>query len=113
MHELSLALDVIELVSKEAEKNGVRNICEIEIEVGNISGVDAEAFRTALEIALGNWEPGPTKILIRQVPAAGICSACGNNYEMKDLYSLCPDCGESPSEIIRGKELRVISITAE
>ena len=50
MHEFSLAIEVINLAQREAEKNLAEHIQEITIEVGDLSGVEADAFESALEL---------------------------------------------------------------
>ena len=50
MHEYSLASEVIELVQREAAKNEVAAVEEIRIEVGDLSGVEPDAFESALQI---------------------------------------------------------------
>ena len=50
MHEFSLAEEVIKLASDEAEKHNALAVSEITIEVGNFSGVGAEAFESALAL---------------------------------------------------------------
>jgi hydrogenase nickel incorporation protein HypA/HybF len=52
MHEYSLASEVIELVQREAAKNEVAAIEEIRIEVGDLSGVEPDAFEFALQILM-------------------------------------------------------------
>ncbi len=47
MHEFSLAMNVVELAEKEAKNHGVSKILEIEIEVGDLSGVEPETFQSA------------------------------------------------------------------
>jgi hydrogenase nickel insertion protein HypA len=48
MHEFSLASEVIKLAECEAEKNKALAVIEITIEVGSFSGIEAEAFESAL-----------------------------------------------------------------
>ena len=50
MHEFSLAGEVIKIAQFEAEKNKARSVGEITIEVGNMSGIETEAFESALGI---------------------------------------------------------------
>ena len=52
MHELSLAMEVIDLATREAQKNGVSIIREILLEVGALSGVEADAFQWGLEMLI-------------------------------------------------------------
>ena len=48
MHEFSLATEVIKIAASEAEKNKALAVSEITIEIGNFSGIEAEAFESAL-----------------------------------------------------------------
>ena len=50
MHELSLANEVIKIAEYEAGRNNAGLITEITIEAGIFSGVEIDAFRSALEI---------------------------------------------------------------
>ncbi len=113
MHELSLALEVIDVASREAVKNHVTTIVEIRIEVGKLSGVDAGAFLTALEISAVNTILGNAKIILTETTGKGKCAACDEDFEMPELYTSCPGCGKMPSEIISGREFRVVSMLAE
>jgi hydrogenase nickel incorporation protein HypA/HybF len=50
MHEFSLATEVIKIAESEAVKNKALAVSEITIEVGNLSGIEAEAFESALSL---------------------------------------------------------------
>ena len=113
MHELSLALEVVDLASREAEKNRIAAIMEITIEVGNLSGVEADAFEMALDLVVKDTllENAGRKII--RITGKGRCTACDLEFEMKNILNCCPECNCYPSEIIGGREFRVVSITGE
>lgn len=113
MHELSLALEVIDLASREAEKNGVSEILEMEIEVGTLSGVEADIFHSALEMIVKNTLLENTLIKINRTPAIGLCNECNKEFEMQERMATCPVCHCFPIEIKGGQDFRVISILAE
>jgi Zn finger protein HypA/HybF involved in hydrogenase expression len=50
MHEFSLATEVIKIAESEAVKNKALSVSEITIEVGSFSGVETEAFESALRL---------------------------------------------------------------
>jgi hydrogenase nickel insertion protein HypA len=50
MHEFSLATEVIKIAESEAVKNKALAVSEITIEVGSLSGIEAEAFESALSL---------------------------------------------------------------
>ena len=113
MHELSLAQEVIDLVSREAEKNEVTVIREILIEIGELSGVEADAFELALDLLVKNSILENATKQIIHTPGKGRCIACDLEFEMKQMLSTCPECHSYPSEIMGGREFRVISIVGE
>jgi hydrogenase nickel incorporation protein HypA/HybF len=113
MHEFSLAQNVVDIAALEAKKHGVSKILELEIEVGVLSGVDPEAFQSAMEMVCENTLLSDTLVKILPKPGKGICGTCRREYEMKDRLTLCPDCENFPSEISGGLEFRVVSMLAE
>lgn len=113
MHEFSLAGEVIELARYEAEKNNAIAVSEINIEIGNLSGVEADAFESALGILSENSILEKAKINILKISGKGICPSCKREFEMNKRIDTCPECNEFPSEIKGGKEFRVVSLLIE
>jgi hydrogenase nickel incorporation protein HypA/HybF len=113
MHELSLAAEVIDLTSGEAQKNEVNTIQEIVIEVGDLSGVEADAFQWALEMSVKDTILETAIIRLIHTPGKGFCKTCDREFEMRNRLDICPSCGCFPSEISGGQEFRIISITGE
>jgi hydrogenase nickel incorporation protein HypA/HybF len=113
MHELSLATEVIELVQREAGKKGVSGIREILIEVGDLSGVEADAFQFALELIVKDSILENAVISLIRTPGKGTCRNCKSEFEMKNRLDVCPGCLSFPSEITGGQEFRVVSLIAE
>lgn len=111
MHELSLAVEVIELASREAAKHRVFNIREILIEVGDLSGVEADAFRFGLEMLVKDSILEQAEVQLVRTPGKGRCASCNMEFEMKDRLGQCPLCQGYPSEITGGQEFRVLSFT--
>ena len=110
MHEFSLAIEVIDLAQREAEKNMANIIREITIEVGDLSGVEADAFETALGLLVKDSILEDAYINIIRTPGKGRCNACDQEFEMNNRLDICPGCHCFPSEISGGQEFRVISL---
>ena len=110
MHELSLALEVIGLAQGEADKNGISVILEILIEVGTLSGVEADAFELALNLAVKDSILENTSIHITRTPGKGKCKTCDLEFEVEQLLTPCPGCQGYPSEVSGGSEFRVVSM---
>jgi hydrogenase nickel incorporation protein HypA/HybF len=115
MHELSIALSVVELVREKALSrreplDGEIEIEEVEIEIGRLSGVEVRTFDVALESAVVNTMLEKARIIRRDVQGEGRCNDCDATFAMPELYSPCPLCGSYAVKILRGRELRVKSI---
>jgi hydrogenase nickel incorporation protein HypA/HybF len=113
MHEFSLAIEVINLAQREAEKNLAETIQEITIEVGDLSGVEAEAFESALELLVKESILKKATINIVRTSGKGKCNACDYEFEMNFRMATCPKCQCFPSEISGGEEFKVVSLVVE
>jgi hydrogenase nickel incorporation protein HypA/HybF len=113
MHEFSLAIEVINLAQREAERNIAETIQEIVIEVGNLSGVEADAFESALGLLVKESILENANINIIRTSGKGKCNACNSEFEMNHRMATCPKCQCFPSEISGGEEFRVVSLVVE
>jgi hydrogenase nickel incorporation protein HypA/HybF len=113
MHEFSLAVEVIKLAQQEAEKNMTLSVSEITIEVGNMSGVEAEPFESALGMLSEGSVLEDARLNIVRIRGKGICISCDYEFEMNRRMDTCPKCGSFPSVIKGGNEFRVVSLLME
>jgi hydrogenase nickel incorporation protein HypA/HybF len=111
MHELSIAVEIIEIVEKSARKSGAENVDTIELEIGELSGIEIEALKMALDISVKNTIADGAEINIHTVKAEAHCIDCGKDSAVDDLFSVCPTCGSFRMDIIKGKEMKIKSIT--
>ena len=113
MHEFSLAEEVIRIVDAEAEKHRLTGVAEIVIEVGSLSGVEAEAFEFSLGILAKGTMIENSAIRLIRTTGKGFCKECNLEFEMGSLLDTCPGCGFFPGEIRAGREFRLLSITPD
>jgi hydrogenase nickel incorporation protein HypA/HybF len=113
MHEFSLATEVIRLAEGEAIKTDAKSIMEITIEVGDLSGVEADAFEMALGLLSKDSILDKSMIRIMKTPGKGKCNSCDFEFEMNHRLATCPKCSAFPSEVNGGSEFRVLSLVIE
>ena len=113
MHEFSLAIEVVKLAQNEAKKNRALSVSEITVEVGNMSGVEAEPFESALRLLTEGSILEKARLNIIKINGKGKCIACECEFEMNQRMDTCPECGSFPSEILGGNEFRVVSLLIE
>ncbi|MBK7214306.1 MAG: hydrogenase maturation nickel metallochaperone HypA [Bacteroidales bacterium] len=113
MHELSLAMEVVDLALNELNTKQLKSVLELEVEVGDLSGVEYETFQTAMEMAVKGTLMENTTVILNRVHGLGKCSNCGEEFKMEHRVSLCPVCKGFPGEILSGTEFRIVSLLVE
>lgn len=113
MHELSIVMNIVEIVEDNLKQNNANKVTEIELEIGTLSGVVMEAMEFALEEGAKNTVIGKSKKKIISIPGKARCNNCTKEFDVDDLFTPCPECGSFDSTIIQGEELRVKSIVVE
>ncbi|MBN2273959.1 MAG: hydrogenase maturation nickel metallochaperone HypA [Bacteroidales bacterium] len=111
MHEFSIVVNIIDIAESTALEHNANGVSEVEVEVGDASGVSIEALEFAWESAIASSRPlKNTKLKIQNIPLLARCSQCQHQYTATELYEACPFCGAINPVIIQGRELRVKSI---
>ncbi len=110
MHELSLSLNILDLVERSVGPGSGKQVHEVRISVGKLSGVEATILEEALRMVSAHTAFASTVWVMTQKPAAGLCSSCGMNFPMEYLWDVCPACGGRALKITEGDDLEVDSI---
>jgi hydrogenase nickel incorporation protein HypA/HybF len=113
MHEFSIAHNIIEIVEDTARQNNLTHVEEVELDIGELSGIDIPALETALECLIPQSFIEGANFKINRIRGIARCRVCRQKYATDDLLSACPTCDNYGPEIISGKEMRVKSISAE
>src|SRR5262245_44148230 len=108
MHELSVALSILEFAEEEADRRGAV-IEAIHIKLGALSGVVKQALISAYDLARESTSLGACRLVIEDVPIVIYCGHCRGDRRIASAQCVyCPDCGLPPSEFIQGRELQVV-----
>lgn len=110
MHELSIAMNIVEIVEEHARQENARYVSEVELDIGSNSGVIIEALEFALEEAVRSSIMEKTKLTINKIPSLCKCTSCSHEFEPEDIITPCPECGNPFSDIIKGKEMKIRKI---
>jgi hydrogenase nickel incorporation protein HypA/HybF len=113
MHEFSIAQNIIEIVEDSVQQNNLTHVEEIELEIGELSGIEITALETALECLFPGTMLENAKVNMKIIKGIMRCRQCNHEFTSSDMLSPCPNCHSLGSQIINGKELRVKSISAE
>lgn len=110
MHELSIALNIINLVEDAIKEKEPVKVVEVELEIGKLAGIDTRSLVTALETASIHTPLSQARYRIKILPAIAKCKTCGLKFNLKNYLSSCPACKSYETEIINGKELKLKTI---
>ena len=114
MHELSIAMSLIELLEEELEKRGNVKVVTVHIKVGDFSGVVKEALVSAFEMATESTPFHGATLVIEEVPVVVYCPRCEAPRPIHSVQMLCcAECGTPSAKIVQGKELEVTALEIE
>jgi hydrogenase nickel incorporation protein HypA/HybF len=114
MHELSIALSILDVAAEEAEKHERARVKAIHLKLGPLSGVVEEALRGAFEIARASSLLPEAELIVEQMPVLIDCPNCGSERPVVSLQELCcSECGTFTSDVVGGRELEVVALEIE
>jgi hydrogenase nickel incorporation protein HypA/HybF len=113
MHELSIAMGIVEAARDEAQQRGVQ-VSAVHLRLGALSGVVKDALLFSYEVACQDTPLEGSRLVVEDVPVVVFCPQC---KEEKTLASVqlfvCPDCSTPTMDVRRGKELEVFALEVE
>ncbi|HVU02476.1 MAG TPA: hydrogenase maturation nickel metallochaperone HypA [Polyangiaceae bacterium] len=109
MHELGIALEIVDVVSRRA---GARRVEKITVTVGVLSAVLPDSLRFCFGLATEGTPAAGAELEIRERPGLARCRACASEFELLRPFGRC-GCGETDLDWLRGEELEVSEILLE
>ena len=85
MHELSIAMSIIEIAEENARNAKTSVINEIELDIGLQSGVVLEAIEFAMQSAIQGTMASNAKVKINSIPARAVCDKCQNEFYVDEI----------------------------
>jgi hydrogenase nickel incorporation protein HypA/HybF len=111
MHELSIVLSIVDTAEEQARKHHAKAIEHIDLEIGNLAGVDEHALHFAWEVGVKDTILEKANYSIHKIKACAKCTNCDCEFEMKERFDPCPLCGEHLVQLLNGREMKIKSIT--
>jgi len=105
MHELSVAESIADSVRRHPALQGGRKVRRIGVQVGDTSGVNAEALDFCFTIVVRGTELDGAALDLERVPVRFRCETCGHEFEPVEFNPRCPACGGERGRLAGGDEL--------
>jgi hydrogenase nickel incorporation protein HypA/HybF len=114
MHELSIAMSIVEIAGEELQRHGGGAIIAVHLKLGPLAGVVKQALTSAFELAREGSSVERATLLIEDVPIVGFCRRCRAQRAATSLLDLCcGQCGAYLSDIAGGRELEIVALEIE
>lgn len=111
MHELSIAISMIEQITEESSARGDLNAAAVEVvhlRLGEFSGVDKDALMFSYGLACEGTPLEGSRLEIETVPLIVHCPVCDADKMPPSLWQICcPDCRTPTPQIVSGREIEV------
>jgi hydrogenase nickel incorporation protein HypA/HybF len=111
MHELSIAMSMVEMATAEAARQGGAQVHALHLKLGPLSGVVKEALLFSWEVACEGSPLAGSQLLIEEVPVVVRCPECRINRTLVSIQNFaCPVCATPTPEVLSGKELELVAL---
>jgi len=111
MHELSIAMSLVEIATEEVGRLGDVRIEAVHVRLGPLSGVVEDALRFSFDLVAEGTAIDGARLEIEHVPLAVHCPQCHEIRHPASIQHLhCPVCDTPTPDIVRGKELELFAL---
>ena len=103
MHEASLVRNLLDQVRRLADAQAADGVERIELEIGPLSGVEAELVASAFRDLRGEFGLGHSELVIEQVPLVAQCPDCEQRFELVEFDFRCPSGCAGRVRVVQGE----------
>ena len=110
MHEMSLAIGLIEQVQDVAQKNNLKRVEAIELQTGVLRQVVPEMMQEAFKAVAQETLAQNATLTIIEVPAVAECNLCQKKFSPQLDDFLCPSCQKADVTVLQGEDIILKSV---
>ena len=111
MHELSIAISLVEAAQEEAVKHCAAGVTAVHLRLGPLAGVEKEALLFSYGLAAEGTSLQGSRLIIEESPVMVFCPVCRERRAIRSLQSFrCATCNAPATEIVQGRELEVVAL---
>ena len=115
MHEVSVALGMVDELQKIAQKNNAKKILTIKLKIGRLSGIVTDSLKFAFDaVKLDYPFISSAEITIDEIALIYKCNDCNLSFETDDIYfPSCVNCKSYNLTIVSGEEQHIENVEIE
>lgn len=93
MHELSIAQEILRMISSEQARQGFQSVSRIKLRAGALSGINPRSLQFAFEVVRADTCAARAEIEMEVEPLEILCRTCGHRMKGEHGPRNCPQCG--------------------
>ncbi len=114
MHELSIALSLVESATEELGRLRDVRARAVHLELGALSGVVEDALRFSFDLVVEGTPLAGAALVVRDVPVTVRCRCDGEPQPVRSIWDLrCARCGAPATDLATGREIRLAGLEVE
>ncbi|HTS34803.1 MAG TPA: hydrogenase maturation nickel metallochaperone HypA [Candidatus Solibacter sp.] len=110
MHELSIAMGIVDAALEEARRREVQ-VSAVHLRLGVFSGVVKDALLFSYEAACQDTALQGSRLIVEDLPVVVFCAECQAQRALDSIQQFaCPVCGTPTMDIRQGREIEVFAL---
>jgi len=111
MHELSIALQVVESAIRAIPSSlAGQPVEKLTLDIGKMSSVTGDSLRFCFEVASKGTALETAELVINEISITAECRACFSKWTIIESEFLCNECGSPNIKVLTGRELMIRSM---
>jgi hydrogenase nickel incorporation protein HypA/HybF len=111
MHELSLALSLLDEVDAVVKREGATRAAKVRLRLGRMSGIVHDALLFSWDVARSGTVAAEAELQIETIAVTVWCSRCDAERSAREGGGLeCETCGAIAPSIVHGREMELVAM---
>lgn len=110
MHEIGVVRQVIRTVEDFAKENGITEISEIVLDIGELSLVIPKYVEDIYAFTVEGSILESAKLTMNVIPGMAECDDCDEIFNVIEHEGYCPRCGSFEKSILTGQDFLIKEI---
>lgn len=110
MHEIGVVRSMLKTVDDFCEKNDVKEVEEIVLDIGELSLVIPQYVEDVYPAVVDETKYKNTKLVINVIPGMAECDDCDEIFNVVETKGYCPNCGSFDKQVLSGEDFTIREI---
>ncbi len=115
MHEVAIAMGMVEELKRIARENNAKRITGVNLRIGKMSGIVTDSLKFAFDaVKLEHPILLSAEVTIKEIPLIYECNDCRKSFDTDDFhFPTCPECDSYDLKLISGEEQDIENVELE